>query len=262
MAKTPVSERVVGKIALVTGAGTGIGRAVSIRLAEEGAELVVSSRTKSHVDETCALVEAASGRPPLGLVLDIADRAAVDRAVSDVAERFGRIDVLSNNAGIDLVHGPTAWETTDEEWETVMRVNVTGIFAACRATIPHMREGGSIVNMASINSFVAWPNDATYTASKGALLQYTRALALDVAPLGLRANCVCPGVIDTPLTDLFLDAADERDALRAEYEQVAPLGRMGTAREVANCVLFLASDESSFVTGSALLVDGGTTAIA
>jgi dihydroanticapsin dehydrogenase len=144
----------------------------------------------------------------------------------------------------------------------VMRVNVTGIFAACRATIPHMREGGSIVNMASINSFVAWPNDAPYTASKGALLQYTRALALDVAPLGLRANCVCPGVIDTPLTDLFLDAADERDALRAEYEQVAPLGRMGTAREVANCVLFLASDESSFVTGSALLVDGGTTAIA
>lgn len=257
-----MSRRVAGKIALVTGAGTGIGRAISIRLAEEGAEVVVCSRTPRHVDETCARVEAACGRHPVGLVLDIADGRAVDLAVSEVVEQFGRIDVLSNNAGIELVHGPTAWETTDEEWETVMRVNVTGIFRVCRAAIPHMPQGGSIVNMASINSFVAWPNDASYTASKGALLQYTRALALDVAPRGLRANCVCPGVIDTPLTDLFLDAAEDRDALRAEYERTAPLGRMGTPREVANCVLFLASDESSFVTGSALVVDGGTTAIA
>ena len=153
-------------------------------------------------------------------------------------------------------------ETTDEEWELVFRVNVTGTFWVCRAALPHMADGGSIVNTASINSLVAWPNDSSYTMSKGALLQFTRAMALDVAPRGIRANCVCPGVIDTPLTDLFLDDADDPDSLRREYEAAAPLNRMGTAREVANCILFLASDESSFVTGSALLVDGGTTAIA
>jgi dihydroanticapsin dehydrogenase len=255
-----VSGRVAGKVALVTGAGTGIGRAVCVRLAEEGAEVVVTSQTAAHVEATCRLAAEAAGRELLGLQLDVGDSDAVDLVVGQVVERFGRIDVLSNNAGIELVHGPSLVETTDEEWERVFRVNVAGTFYACRSVIPHMPDGSSIVNMASINSFVAWENDAPYTATKGAVLQLTRALALELAPRNVRANAVCPGVIDTPLTDAFLERAEDPEALRAEYAAVSPLNRMGTAREVANCVLFLASDEASFVTGSALLVDGATTA--
>jgi NAD(P)-dependent dehydrogenase (short-subunit alcohol dehydrogenase family) len=255
-----MSGRLEGKVALVTGAGTGIGRAVCVRLAEEGADVVVSSQTPAHVEETCRLAAEASGRDPLGLELDVSHSDAVDRVVRQVVERFGRIDVLSNNAGIELVHGPSVVETTDEEWERVFRVNVAGTFYACRAAIPNMPDGSSIVNMASMNSFVAWENDAPYTATKGAVLQLTRALALELAPRNVRVNAVCPGVIDTPLTDAFLERAENPEALRAEYAAVSPLNRMGTAREVANCVLFLASDEASFVSGSALLVDGATTA--
>ncbi len=255
-----MSGRVEGKVALVTGAGTGIGRAVCVRLAEEGADVVVTSQTPVNVEETRRLAAEASGREQLGIQLDVGDSDAVDRVVAAVAERFGRIDVLSNNAGIELVHGPSLAETTDEEWERLFRVNVAGTFYACRAAIPHLPDGSSIVNMASINSFVAWENDAPYTATKGAVLQLTRALALELAPRNVRVNAVCPGVIDTPLTDAFLERAQDAEALRAEYAAVSPLNRMGTAREVANCVLFLASDEASFVTGSALLVDGATTA--
>jgi NAD(P)-dependent dehydrogenase (short-subunit alcohol dehydrogenase family) len=255
-----VSGRVAGKVALVIGAGTGIGRAVCLRLAEEGAEVVVVSQTPAHVEETRRLTAEASGREPVALELDVGDSGAVDGVVGQVVQRFGRIDVVSNNAGIELVDGPSTLETTDEEWERLFRVNVAGTFYACRAAAPHMPAGSSIVNMASINSFVAWENDAAYTATKGAVMQFTRALALDLAPRQIRVNAVCPGIIDTPLTNAFLERADDPDALRTDYAAASPLNRMGTAREVANCVLFLASDEASFVTGSALVVDGATTA--
>ncbi|MFL5928791.1 MAG: SDR family NAD(P)-dependent oxidoreductase [Gaiellaceae bacterium] len=251
--------RVAGKVALVTGGGSGIGRAVCRRLAEEGADVVVTSRTSAHVDTVAAEVEEACGRRPLAFTLDVADRDSVADGIARTVERHERIDVLSNNAGIELPRGPAVVETTDEEWEQLMRVNVTGAFWACREALPHMVAGAAIVNMASINSFIAWPNDTAYTTSKGALLQFTRSLALEVAPQRIRVNCVCPGIIDTPLTDSFLDVADDPDALRREYEAASPFNRMGTAREVADCVLFLASDEASFVSGAALVVDGGTT---
>ena len=255
-----MSGRVEGRVALVTGAGTGIGRAVCVRLAEEGADVVITSQTPAHVEETCRLASETSGREQLGLQLDVADSEAVDRAVAQVVERFGRIDVLSNNAGIELAHGPSVVQTTNDEWDRLFKVNVAGTFYACRAAIPHMPDGSSIVNMASINSFVAWENDAPYTATKGAVMQLTRALALELAAREIRVNAVCPGVIDTPLNDAFLERAEDPEALRAEYAAASPFERMWTAREVANCVLFLASDESSFVSGSALLVDGATTA--
>jgi NAD(P)-dependent dehydrogenase (short-subunit alcohol dehydrogenase family) len=255
-----VAGRVAGKVALVTGAGSGIGRAVCIRLAEEGADVVVTSRSQSHVEATCGEVERATGRSVLGLVLDITDRGAVDEVVRDVADRFGRIDIVSNNAGLGSPTTPSLVETTDEDWSALFLVNVTGMFWTCRAARPHMGSGGSIVNVASINAFVGAKNHTAYIASKGAVMQLTRALAIELADDGIRANAVCPGVIDTPLTDLYLRESDNPDALRAAFDAASPLGRLGTPREVANCVLFLASEEASFVTGSALLVDGGLTA--
>jgi NAD(P)-dependent dehydrogenase (short-subunit alcohol dehydrogenase family) len=252
--------RVAGKVALVTGAGTGIGRAVCVRLAEDGAHVVVTSRSADHVDETCREIERACGRPGVGLALDLTDGEAVTLMVADVAERFGRIDILSNNAGLGSPHTPSLVETTDEEWDELFRVNVTGMFWSCRAARPHMQRGAAIVNMASINAFVGADNHAAYVATKGAVMQLSRALAVELAPAGIRVNAVCPGVIDSPLTDRYVQASDDPDALLAGFATAAPIGRLGTAREVANCVLFLASDEASFVTGSALMVDGGMTA--
>jgi NAD(P)-dependent dehydrogenase (short-subunit alcohol dehydrogenase family) len=257
-----MSSGLEGRIAVVTGAGVGIGRAVCERLAEEGAEVVPTSRTQAHLDETAQAVAAISGRAPRAFVLDVAEGPAVERVLNEIGTAYGRIDVVCNNAGIDLSHAPALVDVTDDEWETIFRVNVTGMFRVCRAALPFMRHGGSIVNVGSMNSFVAWPNDGPYTASKGAVLQFSRALALEVARRRIRVNCVCPGIIDTPLTRSFIDAADDPAAVVSEYDSVSPLGRMGTAREVANCVLFLASDDASFVTGAALLVDGGSTASA
>jgi NAD(P)-dependent dehydrogenase (short-subunit alcohol dehydrogenase family) len=252
-----MTGRVAGKIALVTGAGTGIGRAVAIRLAEEGAEVIVTSRTTAHVDETCELVERVTGHRPWGVELDITRQEDVDGAVAEARARFGRLDILSNNAGIDDPDETPVAETTDAVWLDTFDVNVTGAFRVSRAAIPVMSDGGSLVNMASGNAIVPRSNAAAYCASKAALLQLTRSLALELAPRGIRVNCVCPGVVDTPLTDLFLARTADPEATRVEYAKSNPLQRIGDPREIANCVLFLASDEASFVTGAPLIVDGG-----
>lgn len=253
-----LAAELVGRVALVTGAGSGIGRAVAIRLAEAGAQVCVTSRDKERLEQTRALVAQASSSP-LAVVADVTDNGAVENVVAETVASFGRIDVVSNNAGIDLVEAPRLEDLGDEAWERVLDVNVSGVMRVCRAALPHLEAGASIVNMGSVNSIVAWPDNTAYSSSKGAVLMFSRALALELAPRQIRVNCVCPGVIDTPLTDSFL-ASDESGELRREYERYAPLGRMGRPEEVANCVLFLASDESSFVTGSAFVVDGGATA--
>jgi NAD(P)-dependent dehydrogenase (short-subunit alcohol dehydrogenase family) len=255
-----MSGRVEGRIALLTGAGSGIGRAVAIRLAQEGATVIVTSRTPAHVDETARLVEVATSHAPATLVLDQNDRASVEQALEEAAGRFGPLDIVSNNAGIDDPAESPISETSDETWSETFSVNVDGVFRICRAAIPLMRNGGAIVNVGSTNSLLPRANAAAYCASKAALLQLTRSLALELAPRHIRANCVCPGIVDTPLTDLFLDQSDDPDGLRLEYAQSNPLRRIADPSEIANCVVFLASDEASFVTGASLVVDGGALA--
>ena len=255
-----MSGRVDGQVALVTGAGSGIGRAVALLLAAEGATVIVTSRTPAHVEETSALIESATGDTPATLVLDQTDRASIERAFAEAHVRFGPLDILSNNAGVDDPSETPVSETPDDVWTDTFGVNVDGVFRICRTAIPLLRDGGSIVNMGSTNSILPRANAAAYCASKAALLQLTRSLALELAPRRIRANCVCPGIVDTPLTDLFLDLTDDPEATRAEYAQSNPLQRIAEPIEIANCVLFLASHESSFVTGATLVVDGGALA--
>jgi dihydroanticapsin dehydrogenase len=197
------------------------------------------------------------GTHPTGIDLDVRDQASIDAAIAATVERFGRIDILSNNAGVDEPSEPAVAEMSDEVWDSTMQVNVTGVFKVCRAAIPVMSDGGSIVNMASRDALIARRNAAAYCASKAALLQLTRSIALELADRRIRANCVCPGVVDTPLVDLFTDRAQDPAALRAEYARSNAFGRMADVQEISSCVLFLASDESSFVTGTAIVADGG-----
>jgi NAD(P)-dependent dehydrogenase (short-subunit alcohol dehydrogenase family) len=250
-----------GKIALVTGASSGIGFAIATELARGGATVLVTSRSSQAAREAAGNVGTLCGAPCESLGLDVTNARDLRVARDHVARRHGRLDVLVANAGVDLDHEPAICDVRDDDWNLVLEVNLSSVFRLARALLPLMGEGGSLVTIGSANSIVARPNAAPYVASKGGLLQLTRALATELAERGIRANCVCPGNIDTPLTDRFLGSSATPTELRNEYEKAALLGRLGKPDEVANCVRFLASDDASFVTGSALMVDGGLTAV-
>ena len=254
------SGRIEGKVALVTGSGTGIGRAVAVRLAEEGALVTLASRSPENLEETATLVKKVTGSMPKTFIFDQADSESIKTQLEKIMTGLGAIDILSNNAGFDDPDETPIANTDDSLWAKTFDVNVGGVFRICRASIPYIRNRGTIINIGSANSIVPRRNAAAYCASKAAVLQFTRSLALELADRAIRANCVCPGVIDTPLTDLFLNKSADPEILRSEYALSNPLGRIASPVEIANCVLFLASDESSFVTGSALVADGGSLA--
>ena len=251
--------RVSGKVCIVTGAGSGIGRATAIRLAEEGGKVLCADLSADGAAGTARQIGAAGGEA-LDRVVDVADPAAVGAMVAAAVDRWGGVDVLVNNAGVNipgLLH-----EVSDEVIDRTLDVNVKGQLYGCRAVIPVMLErgGGSIVNIASVNGIVSEPFLTVYSASKGASVMLTKGVALDYARQGIRCNVVCPGWVDTPINYAH---AELLGGLQHVYDTIGsfqPIGRPGEPREIANVVLFLASDEASFMTGSVVSADGGMTA--
>ena len=243
------------KVALVTGAGRGIGRAAAHRLAAGGATVTLADRDAAAVEAAAGALRA-EGLDVHAATLDVADAAAVEALVAEQ----GGLDVLVNSAGVQR-YG-TVVETSDEVWAEVLAINVTGAFLTSRAAIPHLRErgGGAIVNVSSTQSRAAQPGAAAYVASKGALNALTRAMAVDHAAEGIRVNAVCPGSVDTPMLRWaaeHLSNGRPPEDLLAEWGSVHPVGRVGTAEEVAELVAFLAGPHAGFITGGEYVVDGG-----
>lgn len=253
--------RLDGKSAIITGAGMGIGRACALRFAEEGAQVLAAD---VRADEGKAVVDEIvdKGGEATFLEVDVRDREANERMIEACVEIYGGVDILFCNAGITLPK--TLPESSDEEIEDVMDVNVKGLMFASRAAIPVMtdqEEGGSILFTASKTGLVAQEDSPVYCASKGAAVMLAKALALDYATDDIRVNALCPGVIETPMLQRFADAMPNPKAAWKAFEQEQPIGRLGTPEECADAALWLVSEEASFITGVALPVDGGFTAM-
>jgi NAD(P)-dependent dehydrogenase (short-subunit alcohol dehydrogenase family) len=247
------------KVAIVTGGGSGLGREVVLGLGREGAKVVVFDVNGDGAESVAAEVVAAGGTaiPYKG---DVRVRDEIGGAIDRARSEYGGFDIIHNNAGVQLEK--RLHETTEEDWDWVVTVNLKGVFLGCREAVKAMKEtgGGSIVNTASILAHSGDPFLPAYTATKTGLLGLTRAIAVDYAIEGIRCNCVSPGDMETPMIEKYFNATDDPAAARAEMEAAYPGKRIAHPSEVANAVLFLASDDASFVSGEFIIVDGGLTA--
>lgn len=241
-----------GKIAVVTGGSSGIGRALSLGLAEAGADVIATARRRQQVEETAAAIESR-GRRTLRLTSDVCERASLERLLTATLDSFGKVDILVNCAGI-IKRAPTL-DFPEEEWNNILNTNLTGTLRACQVFGKPMLERGygRIVNIASLNSFVSLSEVAAYAASKAGVASLTRSLAVEWSKLGVTVNAIAPGVFRTELNAKLLDST----ARGQELLMRTPMGRFGKTEELVGAAIFLASDSSSFITGQVLAVDGG-----
>jgi len=251
--------RLAGKVSVITGAGSGIGRAAALLFAQEGARVVAADLNRRAAEETVRMIRNAGGQAR-AVEVDVSSADSVKRMLQETLEAYRRLDVLVNNAGYGFA--ATVEQTDETEWDRLMAVNLKGVYLGCKYAIPLMRRqgGGVIVNTASVVALVGIENRAAYCASKGGVAALTRAMALDHVRDGIRVNCVAPGTVDTPYFSEIIAQSPDPAAPRKELEERQPMKRMGRPEEIAYAMLYLASEESSFVTGSVLVVDGGWTA--
>jgi len=250
--------RLEGKVAVVTGAATGIGRATAVLFASEGARIVFGDVNDAEAEETVRLIRSA-GADATYVHCDVRQGEDVRRLVETAVTAHGRLNVMMNNVGVNFygkVH-----ETSEEDWAACLNLNLGGVYRGMREAIPHLLAagGGSIVNTASNQGLVAFNGFAAYAAAKGAIVQLTRQAALDYAPDNIRVNCICPGAVRTPMNPELLDPSLDGGARLARSSSRIPMLRIGEPEEIAQAALYLASDESAWVTGLALVVDGGVT---
>lgn len=246
--------RLVGRTAIVTGAGRGIGRGIALGYAKEGARVALVSRNQTELEEVANEIRNAGG-DALVTPADVRDSDAVNRVVDTVVSTWGTVDALVNSAGIPMV-SPTT-ELSDERWQQALDININGTFFFCRAVGAVMLQqgrSGTIINIGSLHSFQGIPMRAAYAASKGAVLQLTRSLATEWAPHGIRVNCISPGWIRTPLQD---ELVKQGKLDRAPIIARTPIKRVGEVSDIVGPAIFLASDESAFIVGEQLIVDGG-----
>jgi len=251
--------RLAGKVALITGGGTGIGRAIALGFAREGASVAVAGRRLEKLREVTREIEKGGGKG-LAMECDVTRARDVERAVKGTVERFGRLNVLVNNAGALSVS--TVEGISEEEWDRLMTVNMKGPFLVSRAVLPAFRKagGGTIVNIGSVLGLYAVKDRAAYCASKGGVTMLTKAMALDHAHEHIRVNCICPSVVETDLVKGVFNETEEGQAKLKARLATIPLGRLGQPEDVAEMAIFLASEESSWLTGAAIPLDGGVTA--
>jgi NAD(P)-dependent dehydrogenase (short-subunit alcohol dehydrogenase family) len=256
-------DRVKGKVCIVTGAALGIGRACALRLAEEGASLALFDRIDGPQASWLVNELQAMGKSARYWHVDVSNESAVQAAINGVVDHFGALHVLVNNAGIAGINKPTH-EVTEEEWDRVQAINVKGVFFCTKHSIAHLRRsgGGSIINLSSIYGLVGAPDVPPYHASKGAVTMMSKTDALIYASDRIRVNSIHPGFIWTPMVEQHLQdtGATDIDAARSEVGALHPLGHMGEPNDIAWGVVYLASEEAKFITGSELVIDGGYTA--
>lgn len=252
-------QRLSGKRAFITGGGTGIGRACALLFAREGAKVAIGARRREPLDRV-AREMIAGGHEAIAVECDVTRKASVEEAVHAAEERLGGLNVIVNNAG--TLHVGSVEQTSDEDWNRVLAVNLTGTFLVSRAAVPALRRarGGSIVNVGSYLGLVGINHRAAYCASKGGVTMLTKAMALDYAAEQIRVNCICLALVETEMALAAMARLPDPAAYRRLRESQIPLGRAGKPEEVAQLAVFLASDESAWMTGNTIALDGGTTA--